>query len=291
MLDRPLRVLFIIAVAWFVSRLLRRGVTRFAAKVAQRGIRARDQKVNPVWGNVRRLAMLDEQEKRSEQRALTLGDVLSSAVSIVIWTVAIFMILGEFGVNLAPLIASAGVAGIAIGFGAQSVVSDFLAGIFVIIEDHYGVGDFVDLGEAKGTVEEVSLRTTRLRDAGGVMWVVPNGQILRVGNYSQLFSKSRMEFEVGYDTDVDHASAVIKRVLDEVWMENREDATVTEEPEVLGVEAFRDSAVVISATVRTEPSEQWSVAREIRARIKKAFEAEGIEIPFPQRTVWLRQEQ
>jgi small conductance mechanosensitive channel len=201
------------------------------------------------------------------------------------------MILGEFGVNLAPLIASAGVAGIAIGFGAQSVVSDFLAGIFVIIEDHYGVGDFVDLGEAKGTVEEVSLRTTRLRDAGGVMWVVPNGQILRVGNYSQLFSKSRMEFEVGYDTDVDHASAVIKRVLDEVWMENREDATVTEEPEVLGVEAFRDSAVVISATVRTEPSEQWSVAREIRARIKKAFEAEGIEIPFPQRTVWLRQEQ
>lgn len=291
LLDAPLRILVILVLAWFASRIGRQIVERFAEEIAERGIRAKDEESNPVWGSVRRLAMLDEQEKRSKQRALTLGDVLGSVVSIVVWTVATFLVLGELSINLAPLIASAGVAGIAIGFGAQSVVRDFLAGVFVIVEDHYGVGDVVDLGEAVGTVEEVSLRTTRLRDVGGVMWVVPNGEIRRVGNFSQLYSKSRMEFEVAYDTDVDRASMVIKRVLDEIWQENRKEATITEEPEVLGVEAFRESAVVISATVRTEPAEQWAVARLIRARIKKAFDDEGIEIPFPQRTVWVRNDE
>ena len=236
------------------------------------------------------MGKLAERQQRAQQRANTLGAVLRSLVTAVVWSIAMLLVLGELGINLAPLVAGAGVVGFAIGFGAQSIVRDFLSGLFVLIEDHYGVGDFIDVGDASGTVEEVSLRTTRLRDQAGVLWIVPNGEIRRVGNYSQLFSQTRMQFEVSYDTDIDEASAVIKGVLDEVWHENRDDATVIEEPTVLGIDAFKDSAIVIGAVIKTDPSEQWTVAREIRGRMKKAFDANGIEIPFPQTTVWLRNE-
>src|SRR6185369_16289116 len=134
-----------------------------------------------------------------------------------IWTVAAFMVLGEFGINLGPLIAGAGIIGVAIGFGSQSLVKDFLAGIFILVEDQYGVGDTVDLGEAVGVVEVVSLRTTRLRSVDGTVWHVPNGEIGRVGNKSQHWSRALLDVQVAYTTDITEARSVIKGVADQVW--------------------------------------------------------------------------
>ncbi len=289
-LDRPLRVLLIIALAWLATRIGRRVVSRFATEVADRSTRQRSAELedNPVLRRVSRLAQHKKQTARAEKRAVTLGAMLESLVSIVVWTTASFLILGEIGISLGPLIASAGIAGIAIGFGAQSVVRDFLAGIFVIIEDQYGVGDVIDVGEAIGTVEEVGFRTTQVRDLSGVLWTVPNGVIQRVGNYSQVWSQSVFDIEVSYDTDIDEAMAVIKIVLDEAWHQNEETATIIEEPVVQGVQAFGESAVVIRAVVKTDPAEQWAVSRMINGRLKKALDEAGIEIPFPQRTVWVK---
>jgi small-conductance mechanosensitive channel len=289
-LDRPLRVILILFLAWLVARIGRRLVSRFAAEVAARSSQHRRAELdaNPILLNVGRLAQHDQQAVRAEKRAVTLGAMLESLVSIVVWTTASFLILGEIGISLGPLIASAGIAGIAVGFGAQAIVRDFLAGIFVIIEDQYGVGDVIDVGEAVGTVEEVGFRTTQVRDISGVLWTVPNGVIQRIGNYSQIWSMSVFDIEVAYDTDIDHAMGVIKSVLDEAWHENEETATIIEEPEVQGVQAFGESAVVIRAVVKTDPAEQWSVARMINGRLKKALDQAGIELPFPQRTVWVK---
>lgn len=289
-LDRPLRIVLILFLGWIASRVGRRVVSRFAAEVAERSTRQRKLEVdeNPLLRRVSRLAQHKQQAVRAEKRAVTLGTMLESLVSIVVWTTASFLILGEVGISLGPLIASAGIAGIAIGFGAQSIVRDFLAGIFVIVEDQYGVGDVIDVGEAVGTVEEVGFRTTQIRDVSGVLWTVPNGVIQRVGNFSQIWSKSVFDIEVAYDTDIDEAMVVIKTVLDEAWHENEETATIIEEPEVQGVQSFGESAVVIRAVVKTDPAEQWAVARMIRGRLKKALDEAGIEIPFPQRTVWVK---
>jgi small conductance mechanosensitive channel len=150
------------------------------------------------------------------------------------------------------------VLGVAIGFGSQSLVRDFLSGTFILVEDQFGVGDIVD---------------------------VPNGEIRRVGNMSQHWSRALLDIEVAYDTSVDHARAVIKRVADEVW---RQDDGVLEEPELWGVEQLGANGVMLRLVVKTTPSQQWSVSRELRERIKVAFEEEGIEIPFPQQTVWHR---
>lgn len=291
LVDRPLRILFIIVLAWVLTRVLRKLVGKFASEVAERSLRQRAEsegESNPLMRTVGKLAELSDRNERAELRANTLGASLKSLVSIVVWTTAVFLILGELGVALGPLIASAGIAGIALGFGAQSIVSDFLAGIFVIVEDQYGVGDIVDLECARGTVEEVGFRTTRIRDLEGVLWTVPNGEIKRVGNYSQLWSRSLFDISVSYDTDIDHASTVIKSVLDEIWHHGAPEATIIEEPEVLGVEELASSSVIIRALVKTDPSEQFTVARKVRAEIKKAFDTEGIEIPFDQQVIWLR---
>jgi small conductance mechanosensitive channel len=201
----------------------------------------------------------------------------------VIWATAALMCLGEVGIDLGPLIAGAGVLGVAIGFGSQSLVRDFLSGAFILVEDQFGVGDIVDVGEASGTVEAVSLRTTRLRAIDGTVWHVPNGEIRRVGNMSQHWSRALLDIEVAYDTVVAHARSVIKRVADAVWAE---DDGVLEEPELWGVEQLGANGVMLRLVVKTTPSQQWRVSRQLRERIKAAFDEEGIEIPFPQQTVW-----
>ena len=197
--------------------------------------------------------------------------------------------MSEFDVNLGPLIASAGIVGIALGFGAQSLVKDFLSGIFMLIEDQFGVGDIIDVGPAAGVVEGVSLRTTLIRDVHGTLWHVPNGEILRVANKSQQWARAVLDIEVAYDTDINHAMNVIKQVADAVWEEAPVNATILEEPEIWGVEGFGASAIAIRLAVKVEPGEQWAASREIRRRLKAAFDAEGIEIPFPQRTVWMHE--
>jgi small-conductance mechanosensitive channel len=226
--------------------------------------------------------------KRAEQRAQTLDSLLRYATTIIIAALTVLMVLAELGVNIAPLIAGAGIVGIALGFGAQSLVRDFLSGMFMLAEDQYGVGDFVDVGEASGTVERVTLRVTKMRDVEGTVWYVPNGEIRRVGNMSQLWSRIVLDVEVAYDTDIAAASAVIQRVADEEWRRQRSGARIIEQPEIWGVERFDPSAIVIRLAVKTRPGEQWAAGRALRASLKAAFDETGIVIPFPQQTVWLQ---
>jgi small conductance mechanosensitive channel len=159
---------------------------------------------------------------------------MGGLASIIIYTMAALMALAEFDVNLGPLIASAGIVGIALGFGAQSLVKDYLSGIFMLIEDQYGVGDVIDVGDAAGVVEAVSLRTTQLRDVHGTLWHFPNGEIRRVANKSQEWARAVLDVEVAYDTDIARAMSVIKRVTDEVWEEAPDNATILEEPGDMG---------------------------------------------------------
>jgi small conductance mechanosensitive channel len=162
--------------------------------------------------------------------------------------------------------------------------------MFMLIEDQYGVGDVIDVGEATGTVESITLRTTRLRAVDGTVWHVPNGEIKRVGNKSQQWARALLDVDVAYGSDVEHAKQVIKEVADGVWRDEEFGTSVLEEPEVWGIEAFGADGIAIRLVVKTQPSEQWRVMRELRARLKDAFDREGIEIPFPQRTVWMRQD-
>jgi len=287
---KPLRILFILLGAWILNRIARRLIDRFVLRLVEQRMDETEQRSGVLSAlehrATDRLKDLRDQNERARQRTVTLGAVLRSIATGLIYGLAALLVLGELNIDLGPLLAGAGIAGIAFGFGAQSLVKDFLAGIFIVIEDQYGVGDIVDVGDAVGTVEEVSLRTTRIRDVSGALWVVPNGEIHRVANMSQLWARVVLDLEVAYDTDIDEAMAVIKRVADEIWAEDLPDATFIEEPEVWGVQAFGASAVAIRLAVKTEPSEQFSAARVIRHRVKRAFDEAGIEIPFPQQTVW-----
>ena len=227
---------------------------------------------------------------RRVQRAKTMGDLLKSIITGVL--VAIFgtMMLSELGLNIAPIIASAGIIGLALGFGAQSLVKDFLSGIFMIFEDQYGVGDVVDVGEASGVIEAVSLRVTRLRDLNGTVWYVPNGEILRVGNMSQNWSRAVVDVAVGFGEDLARVQRILSELAHALWEDEDFRGIIIEEPEVTGVEAFGPESVTLRVLIKTAPMEQWGVARELRQRIKARFDHEGIEIPLPQRVVWHREE-
>ena len=189
------------------------------------------------------------------------------------------MILGEIGINLGPLIAGAGIIGVALGFGSQSLVKDFLSGVFILVEDQFGVGDIVDLdGQTSGTVDAVSLRTTRLRSVDGTLWHVPNGEIRRVGNKSQHWSRALIDIEVAYDTDLDHAEAVIARVADEIATG---DADVIEQPEVWGVEQLGANGIVIRLVVKTRPSEQFRVSPRAAPPDQGRLRGRGHRDPVP----------
>lgn len=226
--------------------------------------------------------------ERRRQRAETVGSVLRSMATIVIYSVAFATVLSELGIDLAPVLASAGIAGVALGFGAQHLVRDFLNGIFMILEDQYGVGDAIDLGEADGIVESVGLRTTRLRSVDGTVWHVRNGEVVRVGNMSQGWSRALLDVSVAYGTDIGLAQQVIKEVALEVAEGEEVGSFILDEPEVWGVETLAADGVNIRLVVKTAPLEQWKVARELRQRLKEAFDEAGIEIPLPQRSLWIR---
>ena len=287
LLDRPIRIILILVLAWIVSRILQRLVRRFVDGVASAPLDNRFEALRERGPG--KLFIQETQQVRAAARAETIGLVLRSVVAAAVWSIAALLVLGQLEIDLAPLIAGAGIGGIALGFGAQSIVKDFLSGFFMLVEDHYGVGDIIDVGDATGTVEKVSLRSTTLRDVQGTVWHVPNGEILRVGNYSQLWSRALIDVEVAYGTDLAFAQGVIQRVADDLW----DDAEwggdeVMERPEVWGVQALGASAVAIRLVVKTEPSQQWAVERELRLRLKNALDEAGIEIPYPQQTVWLR---
>ena len=286
-LDRPIRILLIIVLAWFVKRILQRAVMRFTQAIANP---SEDTALAQLRERGPGRHLIEETARvRAEARANTIGIVLRSVIAAAVWIIAGLLILGQVNIDLAPLIAGAGIGGIALGFGAQSIVKDFLSGLFMLIEDQYGVGDVIDIGPAVGTVEEVSLRSTTIRDVKGTVWHIPNGEITRVGNYSQLWSRAVIDVEVAYESDLRHAAGVIQRVADTMWQDPEWGGDeLMEQPEVWGVQDLGASGIAIRLAVKTEPSMQWAVERELRLRVKEALDEAGIEIPFPQQTVWFR---
>lgn len=227
---------------------------------------------------------------RRMQRAQTMGSLLKSIVTGIVLAVFGTMMLSEVGVNIAPIIASAGIVGLAVGFGAQSLVTDFLSGIFMIFEDQYGVGDEVDLDGTIGTVEAVSLRVTRLRDINGTVWYVRNGEIGRVGNMSQNWARTVLDVSVAYSEDLARVRRVLEDVAHDLWDDEDFEGKILEEPSVWGVQDLGADGILVRVALKTAPGLQWGVAREMRQRIKARFDHEGIEIPFPQRVVWHREE-
>jgi small conductance mechanosensitive channel len=214
--------------------------------------------------------------ERRRQRARTIGSVLRSVSSAAIFGVAVMMILAEVHINLAPLIASAGIVGLALGFGAQNLVRDFLSGIFMMLEDQYGVGDIVDLGEASGTVEAVGLRITTVRDAHGVVWYIRNGEVIRVGNKSQGWAVVNIDIPVPFGTDIELVQQVMQAAAAEVADEDDWKPDLLAPPEALGVEQITANGMLLRVTVKTTSAAQWRVARELRARVSEAVDAAGI---------------
>jgi small conductance mechanosensitive channel len=270
--DAPLRLigifLFAAIVNWVLDRLIRKVVKRAA------------ETDNPLRRNTADDSQqMGLQRERRKQRAHAIGQLVRSVLAVFIWGSAVLMALPIFGLDITPLLASAGVVGVALGFGAQTLVKDYLSGIFMILEDQFGVGDFVDLGEAVGTVEEVTLRVTRLRDTSGIVWYVRNGEILRVANRSQGWTLAVIDIPVAYDQDLDE----IQHIVDDVGqqMVDDPDSGVTEfsKPSFAGVESMSGEAVYVRIIAKTDPDQQVGLTRAIRQRLKAAFDAAKIKVP------------
>ncbi|TCK25519.1 mechanosensitive ion channel family protein [Pseudonocardia endophytica] len=278
LMDRAITILVIVVVAVVVRWLAHRAITRLVEG-------ATDGSFTKLLGRAPkrlRTAAAPLITQRRAQRAKTIGSVLRSIISAVVLLVAFVMVLAEFGVALAPILASAGVLGIAVGFGAQNLVRDFLSGMFMLLEDQYGVGDIVDLGEANGTVEAVGLRITTLRDIRGTVWYVRNGEILRVGNKSQGYAIAMIDLPVAHNADMEEVTELAGSTAAE--RASREDLVedVLEAPEVLGVERITSEGVVLRVTVRVQPGRQWAVQRALNAAITDAFDDHDIPRPaFP----------
>jgi small-conductance mechanosensitive channel len=260
-----LRITFIVALALIVRAIMHRLINRVTERAA------------------RTSTSLSGGNERREQRARALGSILRSAVSAAVFGIAALTILGDMGINLAPLLASSAVLGVALGFGAQNLVRDYLAGILMLVEDHYGVGDVINMGDdAAGTVEAMSLLTTRLRDVNGVVWHVRNGSIDRVGNESQGWSRAVIDYPVPYQTDLGRIRALMEQAAVSVWEEPRWHELMLETPEVWGAQELSGTEVTMRVVAKTAPLRQWEVARELRARIKFALDAAGIARTEPE---------
>jgi small conductance mechanosensitive channel len=218
--------------------------------------------------------------ERRHQRVHALGQVLRSAASVTIFGIAGVVILGDLGITLGPLLASAGVVGVAIGFGAQNLVRDYLTGIFMLLEDQYGVGDVISVGKVTGTVETMTLRITRLRDVNGIVWHIRNGALERVGNQSQGWARAVVDFPVPYTADLGTIRAILGDVADSAWNDPALRAFMLEKPEVWGAQDVSSTEVLMRLVARTAPLRQWETEREMRARVKAALDAAGIS-PAP----------
>ena len=273
------RILLILALALLTRFLTHRAINRLTDRTA----RGDTPVILRPLGKRARNSLRDSviPSERRSQRAAAMGSVMRSFTSIVILAITVVLILGELGINLTPIVASAGVVGVALGFGAQNLVKDFLSGIGLILEDQYGVGDVVDLGEASGTIEGVGLRTTRLRDNSGVVWYVRNGEIVRVGNKSQGYAQVVLDIPVAHDTDLDQARRAMQEVGDAFVADENWADKVLGEAESPGVEAITPSAILLRLQVRTTTADQWRVARELRQRIAQRFTELDIASPLP----------
>jgi moderate conductance mechanosensitive channel len=275
LVDKPLTIAGILAGAVIVGKVARRVVKLLVRRLGRR----RARKGPGVLRRHTPSSLLDTGElvsTRTTQRIEALAAALAGATSFVVWLVAIIAIVRVLGVRLTPLLTGAGLIGVALGFGAQSLIRDFLAGVFILVEDQFGVGDWVDLGEVTGSVEAVTLRSTRIRSVDGTVWHVPNGQIQRAGNMSQHWSRALLDVQIALDSDIDRARDAIKRVADEIWQEDR---AIIEEPEMWGVQSLGPAGITLRLVAKTKPLEQWRITRVLRERIKAELDHEGIEVP------------
>ncbi len=278
------RVLLIVVLALIVRAVLHRLVRRLVRTATEGSVPGvlrplRDRAKGTVFEPT---ALLSE---RRRQRAETLGSVLRSVASVTVGFVAGAMVLSELGLDLTPVVASAGIVGVAVGFGAQNLVKDFLTGMFMLLEDQYGVGDVIDAGPATGTVESVSLRTTRLRDVEGTVWHIRNGEIARIGNKSQGWARALLDVPLDLRTDVPVVRALALSVAQGLHDDEDFAGRILEAPEVWGLESIGADGLLLRIALKTAPLEQWAVERELRERLIKAFEDHGVAIGVPQRGV------
>jgi small-conductance mechanosensitive channel len=281
-IEIPVRILVITVVALILRAVLHRMINRIVRPVhigqVPRILRPfRDRAVNSAF-----LESTGLLSQRRAQRAATIGSVLRSGVSFTILVIAALSILSELGVNLAPFIAGTSIVGVALGFGAQNIVKDFLSGMFMMLEDQYGVGDVIDFEKATGTVEAVGLRTTQLRDVNGTVWYVRNGEVVRVGNKSQGFAQVVLDVPIDADADIDRASSTMLAVAQEMRTDEAWEPVFLGDPEVQGVERMTREETVIRLVVRVRPLEQWRVAREMRRRIRERLERQDIDTHLPE---------
>jgi small conductance mechanosensitive channel len=231
----------------------------------------------------------DGTERR--KRAETLAGIVRSLGFVFIIVTTLLLLLSEMGVDLKPLLAAAGIGGIAIGFGAQSLVKDFLAGFFILFENQIRVNDVVEIGSSAGLVEHVGMRTLTLRDFSGIVHILPNGSIDRVKNFTKDYSRYVFDIGVAYKEDIDQVMGEIKGVGQSLQKDPDFAPLIVEPLEVFGLDRFDDSAMIVKARITTQPLQQWTIAREFNRRLKKAFDQAGIEIPFPHRTVYMGKNQ
>jgi small conductance mechanosensitive channel len=254
---RPLEILIILVVAWLLSRL--------GANVARRTLRSLSNR-----------SRLEALSPRASLRVETIGALIASLWRALVWIIAILMILGVLGINLTPILAGATVIGAALGFGAQSLVRDFLSGFFIIAEDQYGVGDAIAVGDTRGTVEEVSLRVTRLRAVDGTVWYLPNGEIRRVGNSSIQWSRAVVDIVVPYGTELDRATPAITDEASAVTSDPAWSSMCLGPPEVWGVDSMDHESITIRVAVRTATSDKDTLSRALRGRITARLQRDGI---------------
>ena len=265
LLDHGIKIIFIAAAAWLLNKILSRIIIR-AVRVAV----VADENTSK------------EGEKKRED---TLIRIFNGALRIVILILAIMMILQEVGLKIGPLIAGAGIIGLAVGFGGQYLIRDIISGLFLILENQYRIGDSIDINGTGGLVEDISLRKTTLRDMNGTVHHIPHGEIKIVSNLSKSYARVNLNIGISYKTDLEHAISVINRTGTELAEDPLYRDSVISPPQFLRVNDFTDSAVVLKILGDTKPLKQWEVTGELRKRLKIAFDREGIEIPFPQRVI------
>ncbi len=264
-----LRILLIISLVWFILQVLKRALRKMEqALIARSG----------EEGGV---------PTESGKRAETLTRLLRQGIAITAWIVTTLVVFRELGIDIAPILASAGVVGLAVGFGAQNLVRDVIAGFFMILEDQVRVGDVAIINGTGGLVEKISFRTIILRDLSGVVHVFPNGTITSMANMTREWSAYVFDIGVAYKEDTDRVVAIMRRVGAELKQDENFGRLMVDEVEVFGVDRFADSAVMIKGRLRTLPIKQWDVGREFLRRLKFAFDQEGVEIPVPHRSVFL----
>ena len=282
-----LRILFVIVVALVVRAVANRVINKVteraatatlpvAAAAIRPAIRRHRAPASPVPSVPSAAAAAAAGTERHEQRARALGSILRSGVSIVVFGIAALTILGDLGFNLTPLLLSTTVLGVALGFGAQNLIRDYLAGILMLVEDHYGVGDTINVKDATGTVEAMTLLTTRLRDVNGVVWHIRNGTIESVGNESQGWSRAVIDYPVPYGEDLARIRALMEQAASSMFAERGWRKLMLEKPEVWGAQELSSKEVTMRIVAKTAPMRQWEVARELRARVKAALDAAGV---------------